>query len=148
MIENAWVFVIGLALMWILQLGLTSWQMRRYYGRIAALRREGVVWVGLSGSAWRRRVYAVVVVNPEQRVVRVEQLSGWTVLAKLKEVPGLAGRSVDELADDNVSLPVNNKLRAALKNAVELMRAHELKQKQKAEASTDPSALVAPSSMG
>lgn len=148
MFENGWVLIVGLALTWFLQLGLTGWQMRRYYGRIAALRREGTVWVGLAGSAWRRRVYAVVVVGADQRVVRVEQLSGWTVLAKLKEVPGLAGRSIDDLADDNVSLPVSNKLRAALKNAVELMRAHELKQKQKAEASTDPNALVAPSSMG
>lgn len=146
MLENTWILVVGLALTWFLQLFLTGWQMRRYYGRIAALRREGTVVVGLAGSAWRRRQYAVVVVGPDRRVKRVEQLSGWTVLATLKEVPGLAGHTVEELADDRVALPVSKKLRDALKDAIAHLREHE--EKQAAEASKDPSAIVAPSSTG
>ena len=146
MLENAWVLVVGLALTWFLQLILTGWQMRRYYGRIATLRREGQVWVGLAGSAWRRRTYAVMVVGPDRRVKRVEQLSGWTVLAKLKDVPGVAGHTVEEIADDSVVLPVPKKLREALKNAVSLMQAHELKQKAEASADPDPGTSTVPTS--
>ena len=146
MLENTWVLVVGLALTWFLQLYLTSLQMRRYYGRIAALRREGQVWVGLAGSAWRRRTYAVMVVGPDRRVQRVEQLSGWTVLAKLKDVPGVAGYTVEEIADDSVALPVPKKLRDALKHAVSLMHAHEQKQQVESSADPDPGTSVVPSS--
>lgn len=146
MLENTWVLVVGLALTWFLQLYLTSLQMRRYYGRIAALRREGQVWVGLAGSAWRRRTYAVMVVGPDRRVQRVEQLSGWTVLAKLKDVPGVAGYTVEEIADDSVALPVPKKLREALKHAVSLMHAHEQKQQVESAADPDPGTSVVPSS--
>ncbi len=111
-----------LAFMWALQYGMSFWQMRRYYKRLAELRREGVVWVGLAGSAWRRRQYAVLVVSPELRIVRVEQLSGWTVLASLKPVPGLAGRPVTDLLDDGLQLPVSKKLLLALRNAVKHMQ--------------------------
>ena len=104
MLENTWVLVVGLALTWFLQLYLTSLQMRRYYGRIAALRREGQVWVGLAGSAWRRRTYAVMVVGPDRRVQRVEQLSGWTVLAKLKDVPGVADYTVEKIAAEKAGI--------------------------------------------
>jgi DNA-binding transcriptional regulator of glucitol operon len=146
MLENTWVLVVGLALTWFLQLYLTSLQMRRYYGRIAALRREGQVWVGLAGSAWRRRTYAVMVVGPDRRVQRVEQLSGWTVLAKLKDVPGVAGYTVEEIADDSVALPVPKKLREALKHAVSLMHAHEQEQQVESSADPDPGTSVVPSS--
>ncbi len=146
MLENTWVLVVGLALTWFLQLYLTSLQMRRYYGRIAALRREGQVWVRLAGSAWRRRTYAVMVVGPDRRVQRVEQLSGWTVLAKLKDVPGVAGYTVEEIADDSVALPVPKKLREALKHAVSLMHAHEQEQQVESSADPDPGTSVVPSS--
>lgn len=147
MLENTWVLVVGLALTWFLQLYLTSLQMRRYYGRIAALRREGQVWVGLAGSAWRRRTYAVMVVGPDRRVQRVEQLSGWTVLAKLKDVPGVTGYTVEEIADDSVALPVPKKLREALKHAVSLMLAHEQEQQVESSADPDPGTSVVPSSL-
>ncbi len=147
MLENTWVLVVGLALTWFLQLYLTSLQMRRYYGRIAALRREGQVWVGLAGSAWRRRTYAVMVVGPDRRVQRVEQLSGWTVLAKLKGVPGVTGYTVEEIADDSVALPVPKKLREALKHAVSLMLAHEQEQQVESSADPDPGTSVVPSSL-
>lgn len=145
MYENGWILIVGLALTWMLQLGLTYLQMKRYYGRIAALRRQGLVSVGKAGSAWRGRVYAVVVVGPDRTVLQVEQLSGLTVLAALKPVPGLAGRSIDELADDAVQLPVSKKLREALKDAAAHLRAHEQKAEPQpeAESPSDPGTLAA-----
>lgn len=126
-----------LAFMWTLQYVLSFWQMRRYYRRLAELRRSGLVWVGMAGSAWRRRQYVALVVSPDQRIVRVEQLSGWTVLANLKPLPGLEGRPVSDIEDDEQVLPVSPKQRAALRDAVTHMRAHAAKHAA-ADASADP----------
>lgn len=140
--------VLLLAIMWALQYGLSFWQMRRYYKRLSELRREGMVWVGLAGSAWRRRQYAVLVVSPDQRIVRVEQLSGWTVLATLKPVPGLEGRPVSDLLDDSVPLPVSGKLLLALRDAVKHMQAYAAKKAAEAAAAQaengENGALAAP----
>lgn len=116
--------VLMLVVMWTSQYALSFWQMRRYYRRVAELRREGLVWVGMAGSAWRRRQYVALVVSPDERIVRVEQLSGWTVLATLKPLPGLEGRPVSDLLDDSLNLPVTAKQRAALRDAVKHMQAH------------------------
>lgn len=123
---TAAVIIIGLAVAWTLQYILAFWQMRRYYRRLAELRKKGLVSIGMSGSAWRRRQYAVLVVNKldHEKIVCVEQLSGWTVMATLKPVPGFEGRPVNDLLDDNVALPVSPKLLLALRDAVKHLREH------------------------
>jgi DNA-binding transcriptional regulator of glucitol operon len=138
------VIILSLVIMWVLQYALAFWQMRRYYGRIAELRREGQVWVGMAGSAWRRRQYAVVVVSPDNRIVRVEQLSGWTVLATLKPVRGLEGRPLNDLLDDSLQLPVSKKLLLALRDAVKHMQAHAAKKAIKAQANNNALATASP----
>lgn len=143
MFSTGTVVILMLAAMWALQYALSFWQMRRYYTRLAELRREGTVWVGLAGSAWKRRQYAVLVVDRDNRIVRVEQLSGWTVLAALKPVPGLEGRPVSDLTDDTLQLPVSDKLLLALRDAVKHMQAYA--KKKAAEAQADNSALAASS---
>jgi len=112
----------GLVVMWLLQLGLSYWQMRRFYRRVAELRRRGTVSIGMEGSMWRRRQYAVLVVDEQERIVHAEQLSGWTVLASLKPVAGVAGRTLAELFDDQATWPVKPKLRLALRNAAQHIR--------------------------
>jgi len=114
---TATVIVIALAIVWAIQYLLTFRQMRRFYQRIAELRRDGLVSVGMAGSTWRRKQYAVLVVDEDQRIVHAEQLSGWTVFASLKSVPGIVGRPMASLADDEVTLPVSPKLLRALRNA-------------------------------
>lgn len=144
MFSTTTVIVLLLALMWALQYGLSFWQMRRYYKRLAELRRDGLVWVGMSGSAWRRRQYVALVVDRENRIVRAEQLSGWTVMATLKPVPGLEGRPVSDLTDDTLKLPVSNKLLLALRDAVKHMQAHAKRKAEEAQA--DEKSLMASSS--
>ncbi len=140
MVSSATTIILALATMWAIQYVLSFWQMRRYYRRLAELRRDGVVWVGLAGSAWRRRQYAVLVVDQNNQIVHAEQLSGWTVLATLKPVPGLAGRPVSDLLDDTIQLPVSKKLLAALRNAVQHMQQHA--ERMAAKAKAEDSALA------
>lgn len=115
--RTATFIVIGLALAWGIQYVFAFFQMRRYYGRIAELRRKGKVSTGVAGSSWRRRQYAVLVVDANDRIVHVEELSGWTVFAALKPVRGLDGRPLSDLDDESLKLPVSDKLLLALRNA-------------------------------
>lgn len=82
----------------------------------------GTVSIGVSGSAWRRRQYAVLVVDRNQRIVHVEQLSGWTVMADLRPVQGLNGRPMSDLLEEGLALPVPDKLLRALQNAAGYIR--------------------------
>ncbi len=139
-------FALGIA--WTLQYIFSFWQMRRYYTRIAQLRRKGIVSVGMAGSAWRRRQYAVLVVEKldRDRIVCVEQLSGWTVMAALKPVPGLEGRPVSDLLDDAIKLPVSPKLLLALRDAVKHLQEYAKRTTAKEQAENDVDNPLADSS--
>ncbi len=119
--RTASVIVLALGLGWLLQFVLSYFQLRRFYRRIGELRRGGkLVSIGVNGTAWRRRHYAVLVVDPEtKRIDHAEELSGWTVLAHLKPVRGLQGKAVEELLREDTVWPphISRKLAAALQNA-------------------------------
>lgn len=120
---SATVIVLSLAVAWLMQYLMSYWQLRQFYRRIAQLRREGnLVSVGVSGSAWRLRHYAILAIDPTtRRVVHAEQLSGWTVFATLKPIRELEGWSVRDLLDEDLPLPpqIGKKLAAALRNAAQ-----------------------------
>ncbi|MCS6845106.1 MAG: transcriptional regulator GutM [Caldilineales bacterium] len=140
---TATTIVLALAAAWLLQLFFSYFQMRRFYRRISELRRGGnLVSIGMSGSAWRRRQYAVLVVDPAtNRVRHLEQLSGWTVLAVLRPVPGLQGRTVEELLDENAAWPphIGRKLAAAVQNAAQHIVEFQNKGKEVSDAGEESS---------
>ena len=131
---TATLIIIGLAVAWGIQYALAFWQMKRFYRRIAELRRDGQVSIGMAGSSWRRRQYAVLVIDPGQRIVHVAQLSGWTIFATLKPVVGLDGRPMSDLFDEGAALPVGNKLLLALRNAASYIKVATATQAARAQA--------------
>jgi DNA-binding transcriptional regulator of glucitol operon len=116
--STASAIIIMLALAWLLQFGLSFFQMRRFYRRVSALHKYGSVWIGMEGSSWKRRQYVTLVVDKNNIIKRAEQLSGWTVLAALKPVTGLDDRPISDLMDDTIELPVKGKLLLAFRDAV------------------------------
>jgi len=103
---------------WILQYGLTFFQMRRYNKRLNELKKMGPTAVGMSGSMYKRRAYGVLVFDDTDKVVCAEQFSGWTVFAGLKPVKELEGLTLNEVKDESVELPISKKIRSAFINAV------------------------------
>lgn len=130
--QTATLIILGLALAWGIQYALAFYQLRRYHRRVAALRRSGVVATGVAGSSWRRRQYAVLVVDANNRIVHVEELSGWTVFAALRPVKGLDGRPMSDLDDETLNLPVSDKLLLALRNAASYIKDAAAKKAQAA----------------
>ena len=120
--DRAGFILASLLIMWLIQFGLAWWQMRRFYDRIAVLRRGGLTAIGLSGDRLRGRSYAVLTVNEMDCVIHAEMFSGWTVFAGLKPIPQVLGYSVDDLCNQTklATLPV--KWRGALSHAAQIIK--------------------------
>jgi len=110
--------IIAFLIAWVIQFAMTFLQMRRYYKRIRELRKEGPTATGMSGSMYKRRVYGVLVIGPNEKILRAEEFSGWTVFASLKRVKALEGLPIKDIMDENVELPVSKKIRSAFQNAI------------------------------
>lgn len=104
---------------WVIQFGMTFFQLRRYNKRVAELKKMGPTAVGMSGSMYKRRAYGVLVFDDQEKIVRAEQFSGWTVFASLKPVKELEGLTLQDIKDESVELPISKKIRSAFINAVD-----------------------------
>lgn len=119
---------LAVALVWILQLALSLLQTRRFHKRVFQLRKEGnQTSVGMSGSTWRRKVYAVLVVDENRTIIRAEKLSGFTVFANLKPVPELGGKPMSVLDEDTPIVGINEKLWKAFQNAAGFIKNKDAK---------------------
>lgn len=129
---NPVAIIIALAVGWILQLGLSLLQIRRFQRRVTELRSDGRASVGLAGGTYRGRVYTVLVANEENTIVHAEKLSGWTVFANLKPVPALVGMPASLILDEEMELPVSKKIRESFASAAkELLGIEENKEGDK-----------------
>jgi DNA-binding transcriptional regulator of glucitol operon len=115
--ENLGVLFVLLAIMWILQFGLTYIQMRKYTARLKIIRQDGLTAVGLSGSKYKGRTYGVLTVDDNNQIIHAEKMSGWTNFSNLRLVPDLVGLSIEQILDEKSELPVSKKLLEAFRNA-------------------------------
>ena len=90
-----------------------------FYSRLAEVKRGGLTAIGMCGDRLKGRNYAVLTVNDDGIVVHAEQFSGWTVFARLRQQPDIEGMSLAQLRQDDVDLPVSDRLRVAFRNAAE-----------------------------
>lgn len=114
--EYAWLFF-GLAFMWVVQSLLTVWQSNRFMKRFRELRQDGASAIGSSGTKYKGRIYSILVVDSDKKVVHAEELSGWTIFAKSKPVVELIGVSLDDLMDEEYESPVRKKTLDAFRHA-------------------------------
>lgn len=85
------------AVLWLAQFALAYWQLRRFHGRIADLRRLGRTAVGMHGNRWRGRTYAVLTVDPQNVIRCAEIFDGWTVFSQLRPIAALHGRRIESI---------------------------------------------------
>lgn len=85
------------AVAWSLQLLATYWQLRRFYRQLAELRRLGRCAVGMVGNRWRGRTYGVLCLDHHNQVLQAAIFEGLTVFARLRILPNLKGRHLNEL---------------------------------------------------
>jgi DNA-binding transcriptional regulator of glucitol operon len=116
--EGKYAFIIlVLAAGWFLQVWLVGQQTRNIYNRMKVLRKDGRTSIGLAGNIYKGRVYTVLVVDEEDRILHAERLAGVTVFAKLKPVPELVGVPLEELMDEGKDFGLPKKTLQAFRHA-------------------------------
>ena len=130
MIEKfGWLFLI-VGFLWLIQLILSLFQTKRFYKKYYELKKEGdTSSIGMAGSNWKRKVYAVLVVNKEREIIHACKLSGFTVFANLKKVEGLKGQKLSALKDNPEKLNLNKKVLEAFQNSADFIFKHDIKEK-------------------
>ena len=114
-------WIAALVFVWVLQSIFVFFQARAFARRITQLRHEGRLAIGLGRSRFRVRLFAIVVVNREDRVVKVETLSGWSVFARPRLLPRYAGLPVAELPQAVRAQKASRQLQGAIDQAVKAL---------------------------
>lgn len=117
-----YVFLV-VAAAWSLQFFLSYWQLRRFHGQLADMRKLGRCSVGMSGSRWQGRTYGVLVVDEHDRVCNAALFSGWTVFSKLQRYDKLDGMRLDAiLSTDTPMLDLRRSQWLALQHAAQFFK--------------------------
>jgi len=115
--------VVALFLVWSVQIFLSNQQMNRFNKRTMQLRRQGsLMAIGVAGNMYRRKVYVAVVIDDDGKVVAAESLSGFTVLATAKPVPGMQGLDLWEIGRGESPEGIPSKTWAAIDHAAGFLR--------------------------
>jgi len=92
--------ILALALVWILQIIGTYFQMRHYREVLGGITRdsnEGYAGVGNAKARFGKGVILILVVDRNDTVIRALRMRGMTVFARFQEAPDLVGMKLDEL---------------------------------------------------
>jgi len=127
------ILMIGILVAWLLQFVLSFFQMRRFYGRVSLLRKEGMTAIGMSGSVYKRRLYTVLTVDEKDVIKHAEQLYGWTVFASLKPVAGMVGRTMSDITAEPNTLPLSKKQLESFRSGVNEIQKARAKRLEKAQ---------------
>lgn len=124
MFEPQTVFIVGtLAAAWLLQIWLSTQQMRRFNERSRRLRTLGAhSAIGVAGTTYRRKTYAALAVDATGIVTAAEQLSGFTVFATPKPVQAVEGIHVEAVGRGDPPEGVTVKEWAAFDHAAGFIR--------------------------
>ncbi len=121
--SNVGILILVLAGGWLLQLWLSLAQSKRFHRLVMRLRKEGDrTSVGVSGSKWAFRVYAVLVVTKNRTVARAQRFTGLTVFARAKPEPSVHGLPLDRFLDDRPTEGIPPRLWKAFQHAAQFIR--------------------------
>ncbi len=128
MIANYGWLILCIALLWLLQLLLSLIQTKKFHKSYSELRKKGdISSIGMAGSNWKLKVYAILVVDSERIIINAEKLSGITVFARMKSVESLVGQPLSILDQFSDTFGINKKLWSAFEKAAEYIRVHDRK---------------------
>lgn len=114
--------ILVLAVLWVLQIVGTYFQMRHYrrvLGRITQEESSGYVGVGNAKARFGKGVILILVTNNGGSVVRALRMRGMTVFARFKDVPEFVGMKLADLRDEERKGPYEAATMLAARRAVE-----------------------------
>ncbi len=115
--------VFALAGGWLLQLWMSTQQMRGFHRHIAELRALGSqTSIGMAGNTYKRKTYVAIAVDTDGVVQGAKRLAGFTVFAKPKVIAAVVGLHLDELGSGAPPAGVDEKTWDAIDHAAEFIR--------------------------
>jgi glucitol operon activator protein len=114
--------ILALALVWILQIVGTYFQMRHYRDVLGGITREeteGYVGVGNAKARFGKGVILILVVGENDVVKRALSMRGMTIFVRFKEAPKFIGMGLDELRKEEHEGPYDKSVMLAARRAVE-----------------------------
>lgn len=114
--------ILALAIVWILQIIGTYFQMqhyRRVLGRITDEGGEGYVGVGNAKATFGKGVILILVSDEDGVIKEALRMRGMTILARFKEAPDLVGMRLEELRLPEREGPYEKATMLAARRAVE-----------------------------
>jgi glucitol operon activator protein len=128
--------ILLLAILWILQIVGTYFQMRHYrevLGKITDEESSGYIGVGNAKSSFGKGVILILVVDEAGEVFRALRMRGISVFARFKAAPDLVG--LDELRDEKKEGPYEASTMLAASRAVEQIDRIKAEKEEKKEES-------------
>jgi glucitol operon activator protein len=108
---------------WVLQLMLAYRQSMAFNDAVRAMRRQGVVSVGVAGRRYRGgRQYVAFAADEQGRVRTALTLRGFTTFARPRPLPALFDTRVTALRGDRAIPQLSRQQREAARQAAELWK--------------------------
>jgi len=128
---NNVIIVLGAVVIGMLLQAFTTYkQTSAFSAGVRALRRHGEVAVGGAGKRYRGgKGFVAIAADPQGRVTKAISLTGWTTLARPREVNGVEGLSLSRLRSDAPMPSIDPRVRTALQNAAQSLSKHQAKAK-------------------
>lgn len=114
--------ILALAIVWILQIVGTYFQMqhyRRVLGRITGEGGEGYVGVGNAKATFGKGVILILVSDEDGVIKKALRMRGMTIFARFKEAPDLVGMRLEELRQPDREGPYEKSTMLAARRAIE-----------------------------
>lgn len=129
--------LLTLAILWLLQILGTWYQMRHYREVLGGITREGskgYVGVGNARARFGKGVILILVVDEGGKVTKALRMRGRSVFARFNEAPELVGLNVDDLRKEKREGPYEAATMLAARRAVEQIDRIKAEQEVSAEA--------------
>lgn len=130
--------ILLLAILWMLQIVGTYFQMRHYrnvLGRITGEESRGYVGVGNAKSSFGKGVILILVTDETGDVFRSLRMRGISVFARFKDAPDLIGMNMDDLRGEKREGPYEAATMLAASRAVEQIDRIKAEKEEKKEES-------------
>ena len=133
-----WSFLLlTLAVLWLLQILGTWYQMRHYREVLGGITREGskgYVGVGNARARFGKGVILILVVDEGGKVTKALRMRGRSVFARFQEAPEFVGLNVHDLREEKREGPYEAATMLAARRAVEQIDRIKAEQEVSAEA--------------
>jgi glucitol operon activator protein len=123
---NPVIYLLGAVVIGMMLQAVTTYrQTSAFSAAVRSLRKHGAVSVGGAGKRYRGgKAFVAIAADSNGTVTKAISLSGWTTLARPREIENVSGLSLSRLRGKAPLPSVDPRVRAALQGAADTLTKH------------------------